>query len=147
VSIFRSRTDCLLPDRSELNMNRRFLASCAEQLVAVCHKRGAHAIGGVSCEIPLEHDTPASQFALIRVREDKLREAWAGYDGTQVAHPWLIPHARDVFDTYVPFPHQLERKKQACATAADLLCLPAGEVGDEGLSAAVDIGLRYLRGG
>jgi malate synthase len=146
VSTFRHRTDYLLPDPSELNMNRRFLASCAEQLVAVCHRRGAHAIGGVSCEIPLEHDTPTNQFALIRVREDKLREAWAGYDGTQVAHPWLIPHARDVFDTYMPFPHQLERKKQACATAEDLHCAPTGEVTDEGLAAAIDIGLRYLAG-
>ena len=87
----------------------------------------------------------ANEAALKRVRQDKLREVWAGHDGTWVAHPGLVPLAREVFDTYMRSSNQIDRKRDPVhVTAGDLLALPPGEVTEDGLARNIDVGLQYL---
>ena len=134
----------LLPDRSKVTMTSRFLGSYVDLLISTCHRRGAHAMGGMAAQIPIKNDPEANKAALERVRDDKLREVWAGHDGTWVAHPGLAPLAKFVFDTYMPRANQLDRLTASATTAADLLSAPSGPVTEAGLSLNVDVGLRYL---
>ena len=128
IKKFRNRPGFVLPDRSKVTMTSHFLASYVELLIATCHRRGAHAMGGMAAQIPIKNDPEANAAALARVRDDKLREVWAGHDGTWVAHPALVPLAKYVFDTYMPFPNQLERLTSSTATAQDLLCAAGGTI-------------------
>ncbi len=144
IKKFRSWREALLPDRSAVTMTRPFLAAYAESLIATCHRRGAHAMGGMAAQIPIANNPEANQRALSRVRDDKLREVWAGHDGTWVAHPGLVPVAKFIFDTYMRFPNQLHRHVENSATAADLLAVPEGTITEAGLDVNLDVGLRYL---
>ena len=144
IKKFRNHADFVLPARAQVTMDRRFLASYASLLIQTCHRRGAHAMGGMAAQIPIKDDPAANEAALKRVRQDKLREVWAGHDGTWVAHPGLVPLARNVFDTYMRSPNQIERKQAAPVTAADLLDVPAGEITEEDLARNLDVGLQYL---
>ena len=144
IKKFRNRPDCVLPDRGQVTMLRRFLASYVDLLVATCHRRGVHAMGGMAAQIPIRNDVEANAGALARVHEDKLREVWAGHDGTWVAHPGLVPLARFVFDTYMKFPNQLDRMKTSGTTPADLLAVPGGTITEAGLAKNLDVGLQYL---
>jgi len=134
----------VLPDRSRVTMTSRFLGSYVDLLIATCHRRGAHAMGGMAAQIPIKNSEEANKAALERVREDKLREVWAGHDGTWVAHPGLVPLAKFVFDTYMPHPNQVDRLTSSTTTAADLLYAPSGPITEAGLSLNVDVGLQYL---
>ena len=135
IKKFRNHGAYMLPDRSSIAMSRHFLASYAELLIATGHRRGAHAIGGMA----------ANQAVLPQVREDKLREVWAGHDGTGVAHPGLVPVAKSVFDIFLAFPNQLHRPATGCAVnSRDLLTTPTGAITSEGLRNNLDVGLRYL---
>jgi len=98
----------------------------------------------MAAQIPIKNDSAANQAALEKVHQDKLREVWAGHDGTWVAHPGLVSIARDVFDTYMPFPNQIEKKQAVEVNAADLLTVPNGEISEEGLNRNIDVGLQYL---
>ena len=144
IKKFRNRPDFVLPDRSKVTMTSPFLSSYVELLIATCHRRGAHAMGGMAAQIPIKNDTAAHGAALARVRDDKLREVWAGHDGTWVAHPALVPVAKYVFDTYMRFPNQLERLTSSPATSQDLLRTPTGTITEAGLERNVDVGLQYL---
>ncbi|HLK67342.1 MAG TPA: malate synthase A [Bryobacteraceae bacterium] len=144
IKKFRNRPECVLPDRSQVTMTKPFLASYVELLVATCHRRGAHAMGGMAAQIPIKNDPEANQAAMTKVREDKLREVWAGHDGTWVAHPGLVPLAMHVFDTYMPFPNQVDRLTSTNTTAAHLLLTPQGTITAGGLAINLDVGLRYL---
>jgi len=144
IKKFSNQPNFLLPDRSKVTMTSHFLGSYVELLIATCHRRGAHAMGGMAAQIPIKNDPEANAFALIRVREDKLREVWAGHDGTWVAHPALVPLAKDVFDTYMSLPNQVERRTSSAATAQDLLCTPGGTISEAGLALNLDVGLQYL---
>ena len=144
IKKFRDRPDFVLPDRAQVTMDRHFLNSYVNLLIATCHRRGIHAMGGMAAQIPIKNDPAANEAALAKVRQDKLREVWAGHDGTWVAHPGLVPVARNVFDTHMPFPNQIERKPSAEVEAADLLNVPSGEITEEGLARNLDIGLQYL---
>ena len=144
IKKFRNHPQFLLPDRSSVTMTRHFLSSYVELLIATCHRRRAHAMGGMAAQIPIKHDPEANEAALAKVRADKLREVWAGHDGTWVAHPGLVPLAKNVFDTYMSFPNQLDRVPAADITAADLLCTPEGQITREGLQLNLDVGLQYL---
>ena len=134
----------VLPERSRVTMTSHFLGSYVDLLIATCHRRGAHAMGGMAAQIPIKNNPEANKTALERVREDKLREVWAGHDGTWVAHPGLIPLAKFVFDTYMRRPNQLDRMVSSTTTAGDLLCSPSGPITEAGLSLNVDVGLQYL---
>ena len=144
IKKFRKQPGFLLPDRSKVTMTSHFLQSYVAQLIATCHKRGAHAMGGMAAQIPVKNDPRINDAAMARVREDKLREVWAGHDGTWVAHPGLIPVVKSIFDTYMTFPNQLERMSSPDVAARDLLCAPSGTITEAGLDLNVDVGLQYL---
>jgi malate synthase len=144
IKKFAKDPDRVLPERSRLIMTTQFLRSYVDLLVATCHRRGAHALGGMAAQIPIKNNPTANQAALERVREDKLREVWAGHDGTWVAHPGLVPLARFVFDTYMCGPNQIGRFVRSNAGESDLLCVPPGPITEAGLSLNIDVGLQYL---
>ena len=144
IKKFRNRPDFVLPDRAQVTMERHFLSSYVDLLIATCHRRAIHAMGGMAAQIPIKNDPEANETALSRVRQDKLREVKAGHDGTWVAHPGLVALAKEVFDTYMPAPNQIDRKTVSKVTAADLLNVPSGTITEEGLARNIDVGLQYL---
>ena len=148
IKKFRDREDFVLPDRADVTMTVPFMRSYTELLVQTCHKRGAHAIGGMAAFIPSRRDAEVNEHALERVRDDKLRESGDGFDGTWVAHPDLVPVAGEVFDAaFGDRPNQLERTREDVSVeASDLLNVAAtpGEVSDDGVRANVSVGIRYL---
>ena len=148
IKKFRSRADMVLPDRAQVTMTVPFMRAYTELLVQTCHRRGAHAMGGMSAFIPSRRDPEVNERALAAVRADKERESSDGFDGTWVAHPDLVPLAREVFDAVLgDRPHQKERPRPAVEVlAADLvdLSVPGGAVTEAGVRANVSIGLSYL---
>ena len=126
-------------------MTSHFLRSYSQLVIQRCHRRGAFAMGGMAAQIPIKNDPDANARALARVRADKEREAGDGHDGTWVAHPGLVPVAREVFDHLMPGPNNLARlRDDVNVTAADLLRVPEGQVTRAGLRINIDVGLRYL---
>jgi malate synthase len=148
IKKFRDREEFTLPDRSQVTMTVPFMRAYTELLVRSCHRRGAHAIGGMAAFIPSRRDAEANERALARVREDKLRESGDGFDGTWVAHPDLVPVATEVFDAALgERPNQLDRRREEVSVVAgDLLDVAAtpGEVTEDGVRANVSVGIRYL---
>jgi malate synthase len=148
IKKFRERDDFVLPDRVQVTMTVPFMRAYTELLVRTCHRRGAHAIGGMAAFIPSRRDAEANELALSRVRDDKLRESGDGFDGTWVAHPGLVPTAMEVFDAALgERPNQLDRlREDASIEASDLLNVAAtpGEVTGDGVRTNVSVGIRYL---
>jgi malate synthase len=148
IKKFRDREDFLLPDRAQVVMTVPFMRAYTELLVSTCHRRGAHAIGGMAAFIPSRRDPEVNEVALAKVREDKVREAGDGFDGTWVAHPDLVPVATQVFDQVLAErPNQLARLRQEVSVSAlDLLstCVEGGEITDAGLRTNVAVGIEYL---
>ena len=145
IKKFRNRPDFMLPNRAQVTMTVHFLASYVDLLIQTCHKREIHAMGGMAAQIPIKNDPEANDRALEKVRQDKLREAKAGHDGTWVAHPGLVGVAKQVFDEFMPQPNQIDRKREEVhVTAKDLLAIPAGTITEEGLRLNVDVGIQYL---
>src|SRR5690349_19093430 len=145
IKKFRDRADFVLPDRARVTMDRHFLKSYVDLLIQTCHRRRAHAMGGMAAQIPIKHDPAANEAAIEKVRQDKLREVRAGHDGTWVAHPGLVPIAAQVFDAGVRGANQLHvLREDVKVTASDLLSVPEGEITAAGLRANVDIGVQYL---
>ena len=139
------RSDKILPDRAQVTMTKAFLKAYVDLLIQTCHKRGIHAMGGMAAQIPIKNDPAANEQALERVRQDKLREVKAGHDGTWVAHPGLIPIAKEVFDEFMPEANQIGVKREDVhVTEADLLEPVTGEVTAAGLQMNVDVGIQYL---
>ena len=122
IKKFRNRPDFVLPDRSIVTMDEHFLKSYVELLIQTCHRRGIHAMGGMAAQIPIKNDPAANEKALEKVRQDKLREVNAGHDGTWVAHPGLVPIAKEIFDAYMKEANQIGRgRDDVHVTAKDLL--------------------------
>jgi malate synthase len=145
IKKFRNYQDRVLPDRSQVTMDRHFLASYVNLLIQTCHKRGIHAMGGMAAQIPIKSDAAENERALGRVREDKLREVRAGHDGTWVAHPGLVAIAKAVFDDHMPGPNQIGvRREDVYVTQQDLLETPAGTITELGIQMNIDVGLEYL---
>jgi malate synthase len=148
IKKFHARDDMILPDRAQVTMTVPFMRAYTELLVQTCHRRGAHAIGGMAAFIPSRRDAAVNERALAAVRADKERESADGFDGTWVAHPDLVPLAREVFDTQLGArPHQKERVRPDVSVGArDLLDVrvPGGEVTEAGVRADVSVGLAYL---
>jgi malate synthase len=139
------RPEFVLPDRGSVTMTSHFLRSYSQLVIQRCHRRGAFAMGGMAAQIPIKSDPDANARALSRVRADKEREAGDGHDGTWVAHPGLVPVAREVFDRLMPGPNNLGRTREDVqVSAADLLRVPEGRVTRAGLRNNIDVGLRYL---
>jgi malate synthase len=145
IKKFRNRRDFLLPDRASVTMERHFLKSYVDLLIRTCHRRGAHAMGGMAAQIPIRDDPEANAAAMARVRADKLREARAGHDGTWIAHPGLADIAREAFDALMPGPNQLQvLRSDVNVTARDLLTVPDGAITEEGVRGCIRVGVQYL---
>jgi malate synthase len=153
IKTFRERPEFVLPDREQVTMAVPFMRAYTELLVRTCHHREAHAIGGMAAFIPNRRDADVTARAIAKVREDKEREAAAGFDGTWVAHPDLVPVAREIFDRVLrgpdglAQPHQKGRKREDVRVeAGDLLRVRVDGAGvtEKGVRANVSVGLRYL---
>src|SRR5215210_4323830 len=147
IKTFRTRPERILPDRSELKMTVPFMRAYASLLVRTCHRRGAHAIGGMAAFIPSRRDPEVTERAMAQVRADKERESADGFDGTWVAHPDLEPLATEIFDGVLgDRPNQKERLRDDVAvTAADLLDFQIGAgISEAGVRSNVSVALQYL---
>ncbi|WP_024761839.1 malate synthase A [Streptomyces exfoliatus] len=147
IKTFGHRTDFLLPDRAQVTMAAPFMRAYTELLVRTCHRRGAHAIGGMAAQVPSK-DPEANTAALAKVRLDKEREAEDGFDGSWVAHPGLVPTCREVFDAVLgEGPDQIHRTREDVeTTAADLLSVRriCGPPTEEGVRTNIAVSLRYF---
>ena len=145
IKTFRNRANWVLPDRGLVTMTQPFMRAYSRLLIKTCHRRRAHAMGGMAAQIPIKGDDEANDEAFAKVRADKEREAGDGHDGTWVAHPGLVPVARDVFDRLMPEANQLSRALGNLAvTEADLLAVPEGALTEEGLRANIRVGVQYI---
>jgi malate synthase len=148
IKKFRTQPTFVLPDRAQVTMTVPFMRAYTELLVKTCHRRGAHALGGMAAFIPSRRDPTVNEVALARVREDKVRESQDGFDGTWVAHPDLVSVAREPFARLLgDRAHQLERQRpEVTADAAVLLDvrIPSGSVTEAGLRNNVSVALQYL---
>jgi malate synthase len=148
IKKFSGRADMLLPDRAQITMTVPFMRAYTERLVQVCHRRGAHAMGGMAAFVPNRRDAAVTEAAVGKVRQDKLREVGDGFDGTWVAHPDLVPVAMQVFvDALGERPNQRERQREDVRVQPDdllRLAVPDGRVTRQGVRANVDVSLQYL---
>jgi malate synthase len=148
IKKFRRHSEMMLPDRAQVTMTVPFMRAYTELLVRTCHRRGAHAMGGMAAYIPSRTDPEANELALAKVSEDKVREANAGFDGTWVAHPDLVRIAMSEFDRVVgDRPNQVDRQREDVVVSAEELLdvrVPNGEITEEGLGTNVSVGMRYL---
>jgi len=148
IKAYRDDPSMILPDRAQVTMAVPLMRAYTQLLVKTCHRRGAHAIGGMSAFIPSRRKPEVTERAMAKVREDKTREAGDGFDGTWVAHPDLVPEARACFDAVLgERPNQRERLREdvvASAAALTDVAIPGGAVTDAGVRANVSVGLRYL---
>jgi len=149
IKAFRTQgREFVLPGRVAVTMTAPFMRAYTELLVRTCHRRGAHAIGGMAAFIPSRRDPEVNAKALTKVREDKTRESGDGFDGSWVAHPDLVPVCREIFDGVLgDRPNQLDKlREDVSVTAADLLAIAKtpGEITEAGLRNNVSVGLQYL---
>ena len=146
IKKFRSRADFCLADRAEVTMAAPFMRAYALLLVRTCHRRNTFAMGGMAAQIPIKGDRAANAAALEKVRQDKIREANDGCDGTWVAHPGLVEVARTVFDRYMPASNQISRKRDDVrVTARSLLDFgPERPITEAGLRSNISVGIQYL---
>ncbi|QDH71914.1 malate synthase A [Marilutibacter alkalisoli] len=145
IKTFRAHRDKVLPERGQVTMTQPFLRAYSELLIQTCHRRGAHAMGGMAAQIPISGDAEANEIALGKVRADKLREVTAGHDGTWVAHPALIPLAREVFDERMPGPNQHDvLREEVTVTRDDLIKPSLGTITRAGFEGNVEVCVRYL---
>ncbi len=148
IKKFRNRPEMLLPDRSQVTMTVPFMKAYTELLIKTCHKRGAHAMGGMAAFIPSRRDEEINRKAFTKVREDKELESRNGHDGTWVAHPDLVPLATEVFDAVLSDrPHQIDKQRHDVVADANALlevAVDGGTVTDGGLRMNVDVAIQYL---
>ena len=145
IKVLRSNPAFMLPDRGQVTMDRDFLKAYVELLIQTCHRREIHAMGGMAAQIPIKNDPAANDAALEKVRQDKLREVKAGHDGTWVAHPGLVPVAKDIFDANMKTPNQIHVKREDVhITVADLLKVHKGDITEKGLRLNIDVGIQYV---
>ena len=140
------RSNFVFADRAQVTMTSPFLRAYCQLLVKTCHRRNAHAMGGMAAQIPIKGDEVANDAALAKVRADKEREAADGFDGTWVAHPGLVPVAKHIFDRAMPEANQVHRKREdVCVKAADLLAFgPEGPITEQGLRTNINVSLQYM---
>jgi malate synthase len=145
LKTFRRHRDKVLPERGQVTMTQPFLKAYSELLIQTCHRRGAHAMGGMAAQIPIGGDEAANEQAMARVRADKLREVSAGHDGTWVAHPALIPIARAIFDEHMPSASQHAVLREDVKVTRDDLIKPSlGTITRAGFEGSVEVCVRYL---
>jgi malate synthase len=145
IKTFAKNPNYVLPDRSQVVMGEAFLGAYAALLVRTCHRRGAFAMGGMAAQIPIKNDPAANDAALAKVRADKEREVRDGYDGTWVAHPDLVPVAKEVFDRMMPQPNQVDRVRlHVRVLRDDLLKIHDGTKTEAGFRLNIRVGVQYI---
>jgi malate synthase len=148
IKKFHDRPDFVLPDRAQVTMTVPFMRAYTELLVKTCHRRGAHAMGGMAAFIPSRRDPDVNRVALAKVKEDKDREAGDGFDGTWVAHPDLVPTATESFDKVLgERPNQLEKQRPEVATTAAQLVdvkVPGSTITKERFRLNISVGIQYI---
>lgn len=148
IKKFRNHPSFVLPDRAQVTMTVPFMRAYTELLVKTCHRRGIHAMGGMAAFIPSRRNLQVNEIALAKVREDKRRESNDGFDGTWVAHPDLVPVAREIFEKALDGrPNQLEKQRPEVAVAgADLLNLTiaGGQITEAGLRNNISVAIQYI---
>ena len=144
IKVFNNRRDMVFPDRAQVTMATHFLTSAAHLLVNTCHRRGAHALGGMSAFIPRRDDEAANEAAFAQVRSDKQREADQGFDGAWVAHPGLVPPVLDVFQSAFSTENQLSVIPEVRIAPDDLLAVPEGQITEAGLRNNISVALQYV---
>ena len=145
IKTLRSDPAAVLPDRSQVGMTQPFMRAYSQWCIRTCHRRGAHAMGGMAAQIPIRSDHAANETAMAQVRADKTREAGDGHDGTWVAHPGLVPLAREAFEAASSGENQLDNlREDVRVSAADLLAVPSGTRTEDGLRLNIRVGIRYL---
>ncbi len=147
IKKLRTRRDLILPDRQQITMTVPFMRAYTELLVKTCHRRGAHAMGGMAPFIPTRKNPEINEKALAQTRADKEREVKDGFDGTWVAHPDLVPIAKEVFDRKLGKPHQKERLREEVRVEAPELQdtkVPGGTISEGGVRNNISVALQYL---
>lgn len=145
IKKLRNHADYMLPNRAQVGMTVPFMHNYTLYVIKVCHRRGAHAMGGMAAQIPIKSDPELNQQALDKVHADKLREVQDGHDGTWVAHPGLVAVAMDVFNEHMPQANQVDRQREdVSVTAADLLNPSEGTVTEDGVRLNLKVGIQYL---
>ena len=145
IKKLRGHAAFTMPDRAQVTMTTHMMRSYSLLAIQTCHRRGIHAIGGMAAQIPIKDDPTANEEALAKVRADKEREAGDGHDGTWVAHPGLVPIAKEIFDAKMPAPNQIDRARDDVqVTAKDLLSMPQGTITEKGLRHNIDVGIQYM---
>ncbi|MGZ3473913.1 MAG: malate synthase A [Polyangiales bacterium] len=141
----RADAKAILPDRALVTMDKGFLRAYSQLVIQTCHKRGVHAMGGMAAQIPIKNDAAANDAAMAKVRADKERESRDGHDGTWVAHPGLVPIAKEIFDAHMKGANQIDKKREDVhVTREDLLQVPEGPRTEAGLRHNVRVGVQYL---
>ena len=143
IKKFRERKEMVLPDRSSVTMDKAFLAAYVNLSVKTCHRRGAHSIGGMSAYIPAKNEE-ANRLAMEKVGADKERELKAGHDGTLVAHPGLVPLAKQIFAKMGGSHQMWNLREDVVISPSDLLSIPAGEMTERGIGTNISVGVQYL---
>lgn len=145
IKTLRNHKEYLLPDRDQVGMDRDFLSAYASRLIQVCHKRRAHAMGGMAAQIPVKNDDDANKAAFDKVKKDKEREAKLGHDGTWVAHPDLVSVAMNVFNKEMPSKHQILKKRQSPRITDEAMLSPhRGSVTEKGVRTNIEVGIKYI---
>ncbi len=145
IKKFRNRPGFTFPDRAQVTMTVPMMRAYCLHVIKTCHRRGAHAMGGMAAQIPIKNDPAANEAALARVLADKEREATDGHDGTWVAHPGLVPIALQAFDKHMPQANQISKQREDVhVTAAELLQAPQGTITEDGLRGNIRVGVQYL---
>jgi malate synthase len=147
-SFIKTRSEdpaAVLPDRSQVTMTQPCMRAYTQLLVRTCHRRGAFAMGGMAAQIPVKNDPAANAIAEEKVRADKTREVLDGHDGTWVAHPALVPIAREAFLAHMTGDNQLDRAREDVDVGAkELLQTPSGTVTEDGLRLNIRVAIQYL---
>jgi malate synthase len=146
IKKFRKDPHYVMPDRSQVTMTVDFMKAYSLLVIKTCHRRGAHAMGGMAAQIPIKGDEAANEAAFARVRADKEREAKDGHDGTWVAHPGLVAVAKEVFDKHMPQANQVALKPRldVDVSAADLIKVPEGTITEQGVRLNIKVGIQYI---
>ncbi len=145
IKKFRRHPDFVLPDRAAVTMTVPMMRNYSLEVIRACHRRGAHAMGGMAAQIPNRHDRAAHERAMETVRADKRREVQEGHDGTWVAHPGLVSAAREEFDALMPGANQIDQlRNDVHVSATDLLRVPDGAITEVGLRTNIRVGVQYL---
>jgi malate synthase len=144
IKVLQSDAEAVLPDRGQVGMTQPFMRAYSQRVIQICHRRGVHAMGGMAAQIPIKSDPARNEAAMEKVRSDKLREVQDGHDGTWVAHPGLVPLAKEIFDAHMPKANQFGRTPSVEVREADLLRVPEGTRTEAGLAQNIKVGIQYI---